>query len=187
LNESKTELRASKNAKERKRLRLEMDKVMTIRYAADGERSMQEIAKLVGRAKSAVQRWIEHFREAGGDSLALTHLLKVWRHRNSPMRRMEVLVPLLRATLEDEVDLDEPRGASAWINQVLGAKYGVKMSPARARHWLGHLPRLNRLKRSHLTDVELEHFILKGTELFPMWQKTKLEARLPGVKPNAES
>jgi transposase-like protein len=176
---------AEQGAHETRPWRLKWDKARAILYAAEGGRTIKDIADLVGRHPNTVERWIDHFRAGGGDSEAMRHVLKVWRHRGSPMRRLEVLVPLLRAIVEGEVDQADPKGGAAWINRTLGPTYGIKMKPARAKYWLGHLPTIGRSKGRHLTDEELEYYILNGTELFPMWEAAKLKAIIGnlGVEP----
>jgi len=165
---------------EEKALKTQEDKLLALLYA-DEAKSMQQIEKLLGRSKSNVQEWIERFRDGCQDKMetdVLSQLLEVRRHRDSRMMKMEVLVGLLRATLQGKVTT--PDTAAAWLNATFGEKYGLRMTPEAAEPWLGNMPVHGDPKASALSDEQLEQWILESSGLFPAWEAARVKRRRSG-------
>jgi transposase len=106
------------------------DRLLAVRMAAKGDASCSEIAEFLGRARSAVQRWIHLFRECRGD---LDRYLKMRRRRVSPLRDLGIAKELMRA-YPHEVKYKSQ--AADWLLR----KYGLKRSPSTMQYWLADAP-----------------------------------------------
>lgn len=106
---------------------LEEDKLYTIILAAHGGITHAEIADKLDRARSAIQKWIQRWRQVDGD---LDDYLKIRRHRVSPIGKKPIFDELDAAFRAGKIKTGHT--ASRWIQE----KYGIKTSPQRMNYWL---------------------------------------------------
>lgn len=106
------------------------DRLVAIRMAARGDSSYKEIAEVLERARSAVQRWIQLFKKCEGD---LDRLLQMRRRRVSPLRDLGVAEELLDAYREG---VNSKTKAAAWLLR----EHGIKRSPSTMQYWLAKAP-----------------------------------------------
>lgn len=102
------------------------DRLMAVRMAAKGDSSYTEIAEVLERARSAVQRWIKLFKDCRGD---LDCFLKMRRHRVSPLRQKGIAKELHSDACRH---VDSGYKAAAWLEE----KFGLKRSPSTMHYWL---------------------------------------------------
>jgi hypothetical protein len=95
------------------------------------------------------------------------------------MMKKEVLVGLLRATLQGKVT--NPESAASWLNETFGEKYGIKMTPKTAQPWLEYMPVKKDPQAGFLSDEELELLIIEGSGLFPVWEAARFKRRKSAV------
>ena len=88
------------------------DRVRAVQLATTGQHTHEEIALLVGRARSTIQQWIERY-EAGG----LNRLLK---HKKAPGQKSPLQEPALQAKILEGLKKGIWRTAgqlTAWLEQ----------------------------------------------------------------------
>jgi transposase len=138
LSEKREELRelmrGCKNPKDKERLQAAM-------LATGGDHTIAEIAEVVCRAKSAVQKWLENWREGGLEGL----LKRGKAHGKKPILSAQE-IELLRGKLEE--------GQSRSVVQIqrwLLEQTGKPMSYGAVRYWLGKWEAVMRVPRpSHI-------------------------------------
>jgi|SRR6185437_7398816 len=111
-------------------LELEQDKLHTISLAAEGKLTCEEIAEKLGRSKSAVQSWIQRWREAEGN---LEEYLRIRRRRVSPIRDKRIFDKLKAAYRAREISTGH--GAARWLKE----HFGLDATPQRMNYWLDRL------------------------------------------------
>lgn len=107
------------------------DRLVAIRMAAAGDSTYAEIAEVLERAKSAVQRWVQIFRKYDGD---LDRLLKMRRRRVSQLRDLDIAWELNHAYRDEGVR--SKTKAAKWLL----AKHNLKRAPSTMHYWLGSAP-----------------------------------------------
>jgi transposase len=155
-------------AKGQERLIIQKLKILAIQHATTGSSSHSEIAKKLGCSRKSVQCWLQRFRVAGANVVAIKTILKNWRRRKSPLRKLKILVPFLKARGTGEVT--NGKTAADWLNCHYGKEIGTHLTSRKGLYWLDHLPR--RTDLGHLTDEELQESLLGiDLNLFPPWFK----------------
>lgn len=116
-------IKTEKNAVDRDRMR-------AVLLTTDGTRSIEEIARQVGRAKSAVQTWLDAFVE-GGLAQLLEH--KKAPGKSSPMQSEEVQNDLAEGLREGRWRTGPQM--LAWLRKT----HGITLSQTQGYYWLGKL------------------------------------------------
>jgi len=148
--------------KERTDLR-ERDRIQTVRLATTGRHTHEEIAALVGRARSTVQEWIDRY-EAG----ALAGLLD---RKKAPGRKSELQAPRIQAQIQEGLKTGRWRTAgqmAAWLAQ----SHGIQRVAGSMYYWLGKVggalkvPRPAHVKQDPAARAEFRaHLLEKLQEL----------------------
>jgi transposase len=118
------------------------ERLRAVKLGLEGELDLDAIAKTIGRARSVIQEWFDHFRRGG-----VAELLKVRRGKGPPSRLTPDDEQFLRAGLE----------AGTWrtaaeVHAALRAR-GVEVKPGSVYHYLGkfgarlRVPRPTHLKK----------------------------------------
>jgi transposase len=104
------------------------DRVQAVQLATTGQHTHEEIAGLVGRARSTIQRWVDRY-EAGG----LSRLLQV---KKAPGQRSPLQEPALQAQIQKGLKQGTWRTAgqlATWLEQT----HGIRRAANSLYYWLG--------------------------------------------------
>ncbi len=118
------------------------ERLRAVKLGLEGELDLDEIAVAIGRARSVIQEWFDHYRRGG-----VAELLKVRRGKGPPSR----------LTATDEQFLRTGLQAGRWrtaaeVHAALTAR-GVEVKPGSVYHYLGksgarlRVPRPTHLKK----------------------------------------
>lgn len=119
------------------------ERLQAVKLGLEGKLSLEEIGEAVGRARSNIQEWFDHFRRGG-----IAELLKVRRGKG----------PASRLSVADEEFLRAGLKVGKWrtakqVHQALSER-GVKVKPGSVYHYLGkcgarlRVPRPTHLKKN---------------------------------------
>lgn len=122
-NELAQRVKTEKNAVDRDRMR-------AVLMTTDGTRSIEEIARQLGRAKSGVQTWLDAFVEGGVEKL-LEH--RKAPGKSSPMQAGDVQKDLAAGLREGRWRTGPQM--RAWLKKT----HGIKLSQTQGYYWLGKL------------------------------------------------
>lgn len=123
----RTELQAALKANTDPR---ERDRLQTIQLAATGRHTHEEIARLLGRARSTVQLWLDYY-DAGG-------LARLLERKSAPGKASELQSPEVQAQLQAGLKAGSWRTAAqiaAWLAQT----HGIKRAAGSLYYWLGKI------------------------------------------------
>jgi len=136
----------------------ERDRIQTVRLATTGRHTHEEIAALVGRARSTVQEWVDRY-EAGGVAGLLAR-------KKAPGRKSELQDPQVQAQIRAGLKAGQWRTAgqlAAWLAQ----RHGIKRVAGSMYYWLGKVggalkvPRPAHLKQDPAARAEFKAHLLE--------------------------
>jgi transposase len=122
------------------------DRLQAIQLASTGRHTHEEIAQLLGRARSTIQLWLDHY-EAGG----LTRLLE---RKPAPGKASELQRPEVQAQLQAGLKTGRWRTAAqiaAWLAQT----HGIKRAAGSLYYWLGKVGGTLKVPRPAHTEQNL--------------------------------
>lgn len=128
------------------------ERLQAIKLGLEGELDLDQIAAVIGRARSIIQLWFDHYRRGG-----ILELLKVRRGKG----------PASRLTPEHEEFLRAGLAAGKWrtaaeVHQALTER-GIKIKPGSVYHYLGksgarlRVPRPTHLKKDPAAAEAFKH------------------------------
>jgi len=104
------------------------ERLQVVLWATHGQHSLEELARLAGRARSTIQVWLDHFT-AGG-------LAKLLARESPPGPTSPVAAPEVQAQLQAGLRAGHWRTAgqvAAWLQEV----HGIKRAAKSLYYWLG--------------------------------------------------
>jgi transposase len=172
------------------------ERLRAVKLGLDGELDLEQIATAIGRARSVIQEWFNHYRQGG-----IKKLLEVRRGKGPPSR----------LTPEDAAFLQEGLAEGRWriaaeVHQALRAR-GVQVKPGSVYHYLAkagarlRVPRPTHLKKDPAAAIEfktslaekLHALAIAPTQPVRLWLMDEMrcglhtETRrvwgLPGIRP----
>ena len=117
----KERIRAATDPRDKERLQV-------VLWATSGQHSLDELARLAGRARSTIQIWLDHFT-AGG-------LVKVLERESPPGPTSPVAAPKVQEQLQAGLKAGHWRTAgqvAAWLQEA----HGIKRAAKSLYYWLG--------------------------------------------------
>lgn len=117
----KNQIRSATDSRDKERLQV-------VLWATSGQHSLDELARLVGRARSTIQIWLDHFT-AGG-------LAKLLKRASPPGPTSPVAAPKVQAQLQAGLKAGHWRTAgqvAAWLQEA----HGIKRATKSLYYWLG--------------------------------------------------
>ena len=122
--ELRRRLRVTKDPRERERLQVAL-------WAAGGEHTLEDLARMAGRARASIQTWLDKFAAGGVDGLL---------HRDTPPGSSS---PLASAQIQAELRAGLAAGrwrSAAEIAGWLEAEHGIRRSRKSIYYWLRKAP-----------------------------------------------
>jgi transposase len=104
------------------------ERLQVVLWATSGQHSLEQLARLAGRARSTIQVWLDHFT-AGG-------LAKLLERESPPGPTSPVAAPKVQAQLQAGLKAGHWRTAgqvAAWLQEV----HGIKRATKSLYYWLG--------------------------------------------------
>jgi putative transposase len=104
------------------------ERLQVVFWATSGQHSLEELARLAGRARSTIQIWLDHFA-AGG-------LAKLLERESPPGPTSPVAAPKVQAQLQAGLKAGHWRTAgqvAAWLQEA----HGIKRATKSLYYWLG--------------------------------------------------
>jgi transposase len=141
------------------------DRVQAVQLATTGQHTHEEIALLVGRARSSIQQWIDRY-EAGG----LSRLLE---HKKAPGQKSPLQEPALQAQIQEGLQKGMWRTAgqlAAWLEQT----QGIRRAANSLYYWLGkvggalQVPRPAHVKQDSAARAEFRAHLLDKLQALPL-------------------
>jgi transposase len=141
------------------------DRVQAVQLATTGQHTHEEIAVLVGRARSTIQQWIDRY-EAGG----LGRLLEV---KKAPGQKSPLQEPVLQAQIQKGLQQGIWRTAgqlATWLEQT----HGIRRAVNSLYYWLGkvggalQVPRPAHVKQDPAARAEFRAHLLDKLQALPL-------------------
>jgi transposase len=141
------------------------DRVQAVQLATTGRHTHEEIAALVGRARSTIQEWIDRY-EAGG----LAGLLAC---KKAPGQKSPLQAPALQAQIQEELKKGTWRTAgqlAAWLKRT----HGIARAANSMYYWLGKVggalkvPRPAHIKQNPAARAEFQAHLLDKLQALPL-------------------
>lgn len=141
------------------------DRVQAVQLANTGQHTHEEIAGLVGRARSTIQEWIDRY-EAGG----LSRLLEF---KKAPGQKSPLQAPALQAQIQAGLKQGTWRTAgqlAGWLEQT----HGIKRAANSLYYWLGkvggalQVPRPAHVKQDPAARAEFRAHLLNKLQALPL-------------------
>ena len=151
-------LKANTDARQR-------DRMQAIQLATTGRHTHAEIAQLLGKARSTIQVWLDHY-QAG----QLTRLLE---RKTAPGKVSELQAPKIQADLQAGLRAGRWRTAgqiAAWLKQT----HGIQRAAGSIYYWLGKVggtlkvPRPAHTKQNPAAQAEFRAHLLKKLQALPV-------------------
>lgn len=141
------------------------DRVQTVQLATTGQHTHEEIAALLGRARSTIQQWVNRY-EAGG----LSRLLEV---KKAPGQKSPLQAPALQAEIQAGLKQGTWRTAgqlAAWLE----TRHGIQRAANSLYYWLGkvggalQVPRPAHLKQDPAARAEFRAHLVDKLQALPL-------------------
>ena len=151
-------LKASTDSRQR-------DRMQAVQLATTGRHTHEEIAGLLGKARSTIQVWLDHY-QAG----QLTRLLE---RKTAPGKVSELQHPKIQADLQAGLQAGRWRTAgqiAAWLKQT----HGLQRAAGSLYYWLGKVggtlkvPRPAHTQQNPAAQAEFRAHLLKKLQALPV-------------------
>ena len=109
----------------------ELERLVAVRMGMSGEHTLGQIAQAVGRARSCVQVWFQHFAQGG-----VEQLLKRGKAKGNPPRLCSNVLEALRTKLTEGTFRTAPQ-----IRRWLQREHGIQLQTSGVYYWLKKLER----------------------------------------------
>jgi transposase len=141
------------------------DRLQAIQLAATGRHTHEEIAQLLGRARSTIQLWLDRY-EAG-------QLPRLLERKAAPGKTSELQRPEVQAQLQAGLKTGRWRTA-AQIAAWLGQTHGIKRAAGSLYYWLGKVggtlkvPRPTHTEQDPAAQAEFKARLLEKLQALPV-------------------